>query len=48
MDSFGIMAFALAAVVGIFVGAIKIPLSGQGLSGTTFSLIFSRERGERV
>jgi len=38
MDSFGIMAFALAAVIGIFVGAIKIPLSGQGLSGTTFSL----------
>ncbi len=38
MDNFGLMAFALAAVVGIFVGAVKIPLSSEGLSGTTFSL----------
>lgn len=38
MDSFGFMPFALAAVVGIIVGAIKIPLSSKGLSGTTFSL----------
>ncbi len=38
LDSFGFCAFGLAAVVGIFVGMIKIPLSGDGLSGTTFSL----------
>lgn len=38
MDKFGLMAFALAAVLGILVGAIKIPLSSKGLSGTTFSL----------
>ncbi|MCQ2515385.1 MAG: permease [Saccharofermentans sp.] len=37
-DPFGLCAFALAAVVGIFFGMIKIPLSSQGLSGTTFSL----------
>lgn len=38
MDSFGFFAFALAAVIGILVGAVKIPLSSQGLSGSTFSL----------
>lgn len=38
MDSFGFMAFALAAFIGIFVGSIKIPLSSNGLSGATFSL----------
>lgn len=38
MDGFGFFAFALAAVIGVLVGAIKIPLSSQGLSGTTFSL----------
>ena len=30
--------FALAAVLGTFVGMIKVPLSSSGLSGTTFSL----------
>lgn len=38
MDSFGIMAFALAALIGIVVGAIKVPLSSKGLAGSTFSL----------
>lgn len=38
MDGFGFMAFALAAVIGLIVGAIKIPLSSKGLDGTTFSL----------
>ena len=38
MDKFGLMAFALAAVIGIAVGAVKIPLTGKGLSGATFSL----------
>ena len=38
MDPFGFMAFALAALVGIFVGSVKIPLTGNGLSGTAFSL----------
>ena len=38
LDKFGIGAFALAAMLGVLLGAIKIPLSGKGLSGTTFSL----------
>ncbi|MBS7262384.1 MAG: permease [Eubacteriales bacterium] len=38
IDPLGIAAFALAALIGIFVGSIKIPLSGDGLGGTTFSL----------
>lgn len=38
LDGFGFAAFALAAVVGAFVGMIKVPLTGDGLSGTTFSL----------
>lgn len=38
IDDFGIAPFALAAIIGIFVGMIKIPLSSSGLSGTTFSL----------
>ena len=38
LDGHGFAAFALAAIVGIFVGMIKIPLSSQGLSGTCFSL----------
>lgn len=38
LDDFGIAPFAIAAVIGIVIGMIKIPLSGAGLSGTTFSL----------
>lgn len=38
MDEFGFMPFALAVIIGIVVGAIKIPMSSKGLSGTTFSL----------
>ncbi len=38
LDGFGFMPFALAAVIGILVGMIKVPLTGAGLSGTTFSL----------
>ncbi len=47
MDEFGFMPFALAAVLGVLVGSIKIPLSGAGwealfagekIVGTTFSL----------
>ena len=38
MDDFGIMPFALAAVLGILIGMIKIQLSSKGLDGTTFSL----------
>lgn len=38
MDSFGFMPFMVAAVLGVLVGMIKIPLTGNGLSGTTFSL----------
>lgn len=38
VDDFGLMAFGLAAVIGLFIGAIKIPLSAKGLDGTTFSL----------
>lgn len=38
IDDYGLAAFALAAGIGIVVGSIKIPLSGAGLSGSTFSL----------
>jgi putative transport protein len=38
LDGHGFAAFALAAIVGTFVGMIKIPLSSEGLSGTCFSL----------
>lgn len=38
IDHLGIAGFALAAVLGVFIGNIKIPLSSAGLSGTCFSL----------
>ena len=38
LDDFGIAPFAIAALIGIFIGMIKIPLSSKGLDGTTFSL----------
>ncbi len=37
-DEFGLMPLALAIVAGLLVGAIKIPLSGQGFTGPCFSL----------
>ena len=37
-DHMGIAAFSLAAILGTVIGQIKIPLTGQGLSGTCFSL----------
>ncbi len=37
-DHMGIAPFALAAILGTVIGQIKIPLSGDGLSGTCFSL----------
>jgi putative transport protein len=38
IDHMGIAPFALAAILGTVIGQIKIPLSGDGLSGTCFSL----------
>ncbi|MBR5270741.1 MAG: permease [Clostridia bacterium] len=47
LDGFGFAAFAIAAVIGIIVGAIKVPLTGAGwsaivsgekLTGTAFAL----------
>ena len=38
LDGHGFAAFALAAIIGIFFGMIKIPLSAKGLGGTCFSL----------
>ena len=38
IDGHGIAVFALAAIVGTFIGMIKIPLTSEGLSGTCFSL----------
>ena len=38
MDPFGVMPFALAIVLGILLGMIRVPLGSSGLSGTTFSL----------
>ena len=38
LDDFGIAPFAIAAIIGVFIGMIKIPLTKNGLDGTTFSL----------
>ena len=38
IDGHGFAAFALAAIIGTFIGMIKIPLSAKGLDGTCFSL----------
>ena len=38
IDPFGFAVFGLVAVVGIFIGMIKVPLSAKGFSGTSFSL----------
>ena len=38
LDHMGVAGFSLAAIIGILVGQIKIPLSAEGLSGTCFSL----------
>lgn len=38
IDHMGIAGFSLAAILGTFVGQIKIPLSAEGLNGTCFSL----------
>ncbi|MBR2366471.1 MAG: permease [Oscillospiraceae bacterium] len=38
IDHMGVAGFALAAILGVLVGNIKIPLTANGLSGTCFSL----------
>ena len=38
LDDHGFAAFALAAILGVVIGKIKIPLSSDGLTGTCFSL----------
>ena len=38
IDGHGFAVFALAAIVGTFIGMIKIPLTAKGLDGTCFSL----------
>lgn len=38
LDKMGFGAFGIAAVLGLIIGNIKIPLTSQGLSGTCFSL----------
>ncbi|MBQ9485629.1 MAG: permease [Clostridia bacterium] len=37
-DPFGLLPFGLAVVLGLILGAIKIPLTGKGYNGTCFSL----------
>jgi putative transport protein len=38
LDAAGLAPFALAAMIGVVIGQIKIPLSAQGFEGTCFSL----------
>lgn len=38
IDDLGLGVFGLAAIIGILIGNIKVPLTSQGLSGTCFSL----------
>ncbi len=38
LDEFGFASFGIAVIFGILLGAIKIPLTGEGFSGACFSL----------
>ena len=38
LDKYGFCVFGFGALVGIFIGAIKIPLSKEGFKGSAFSL----------
>ncbi len=38
LDHMGIAVFSLAAILGTFIGKVKIPMSSAGLDGTCFSL----------
>ncbi len=38
LDEFGFGAFGLTVVLGVLLGSVKIPLSGQGFDGPCFSL----------
>lgn len=38
LDEFGLASFAIAIILGIVLGAIKIPLSAKGFGGACFSL----------
>ena len=38
LDKYGFCVFAFGALVGIFIGAIRIPLSKEGFNGSAFSL----------
>ena len=38
LDKNGFCVFAFGAIIGIFIGAIRIPLSKKGLNGSAFSL----------
>ena len=38
IDHLGIAGFALAAILGVLIGNVKVPLTSAGLSGTCFSL----------
>lgn len=38
IDSFGLAPFGIAVVLGIILGAVKIPLTGKGFDGACFSL----------
>ena len=38
IDSYGLFVFGITSVIGIFVGAIRIPLTSNGFDGTCFAL----------
>ena len=38
LDKYGFCIFSIGSLLGIFIGAIKIPLSKEGFQGSTFSL----------
>ena len=38
LDKYGLCIYSFGSILGIFIGAIRIPLSNKGLDGTTFSL----------
>ena len=46
IDDMGLGAFGLAALIGLLIGNIKIPLTSQGLSGTCFFAHYNRRRAD--
>ncbi len=38
IDNYGLFVFGISIIIGVFIGAIRIPLTSKGFSGTCFNL----------